>query len=52
MDQLASATPCITNYTDQLTSATSPILATTPQVRMGQKIIEPLTARHHLHLDD
>uniref|UniRef100_A0A915I376 Uncharacterized protein n=1 Tax=Romanomermis culicivorax TaxID=13658 RepID=A0A915I376_ROMCU len=30
MDQLASATPCITDHTDQLTSATPCIIDTTP----------------------
>uniref|UniRef100_A0A915IHG2 Uncharacterized protein n=1 Tax=Romanomermis culicivorax TaxID=13658 RepID=A0A915IHG2_ROMCU len=48
---LASATPCITDHTDQMTSAASRTIDTTPPVRTRQKTIGPLTANHHLYLD-
>uniref|UniRef100_A0A915I7I3 Uncharacterized protein n=1 Tax=Romanomermis culicivorax TaxID=13658 RepID=A0A915I7I3_ROMCU len=52
MDQLATATPHIKDHTDQLTSATTNTIDTTPQVQMCQKTIGPLTACRHLYLDN
>uniref|UniRef100_A0A915KTP2 Uncharacterized protein n=1 Tax=Romanomermis culicivorax TaxID=13658 RepID=A0A915KTP2_ROMCU len=51
-DQLAPATPCITDHTDQLRSATPCITDTTSQVKMHQETIGLSTARHHLYLED
>uniref|UniRef100_A0A915HHX6 Uncharacterized protein n=1 Tax=Romanomermis culicivorax TaxID=13658 RepID=A0A915HHX6_ROMCU len=51
-DHLATETPHINDHTDQSTSATTHTSGTTPQVKMHQKTIGPLTARHHLYLDN
>uniref|UniRef100_A0A915HIR0 Uncharacterized protein n=1 Tax=Romanomermis culicivorax TaxID=13658 RepID=A0A915HIR0_ROMCU len=51
-DQLGSASPRITNYIDQWTSATPHIMGTTPQAKTHRETIGPLIAPHHIQLDN